>query len=373
MVTQTFNVAAAPLIAQSISFISPGNQTLGTAPAALVATASSGLPVSLASTTPGVCTASGTTLTLLAVGSCTISASQAGDSTYASAAPVSNTFSVAAAPLTAQTITFASPGNQTIGTAPPALVATSSSGLAVALDSTTTPVCTVVGSTLTLVSAGSCTIVASQAGNSTFSAAMMVSNTFSVAAAPVGPNAFANGGFETAANGAGEFADGWQTQTGVTRSSAEAHSGSFSALMTITNGNPGGTGLFQNSVDHGQLANVSAANWGTAPTLTFWVRGNPSETGDLNYALRYLAAGGAILNTGSSQARTIWTGNTDRGWTQITLAGITIPNNTTAVFLEMTLAAGPSGTFPGCGPTGSICVWGTPAVFLDDVSLPLLP
>ena len=29
------------------------------------------------------------------------------------------------------------------------------------------------------------------------------------------------------------------------------------------------------------------------------------------------------------------------------------PVNTTAVFLEMTLAAGPSGTFPGCGDMGS--------------------
>ncbi len=181
----------------------------------------------------------------------------------------------------------------------------------------------------------------------------------------------ANGSFEEAANSAGEFANGWQTQNGVTRSSADAHSGSYSALMTITDGNPGGTGLFQNSVDHGGLAAVDPLNWGSTPTLTFWVKGNVSETGNLNYALRYLNSTGTILNTGSAGARTIWTGNTDRGWTQITLAGIAIPTNTSAVFLEMTLAAGPSGTFPGCGPTGSTCTWGTPAVFLDDVSITL--
>ena len=37
----------------------------------------------------------------------------------------------------------------------------------------------------------------------------------------------------------------------------------------------------------------------------------------------------------------------------------------------MTLAAGPSGTFPGCGGAGSLCHWGTPAVYADDVSITL--
>ena len=185
-------------------------------------------------------------------------------------------------------------------------------------------------------------------------------------------NGLANLGFEEAANSAGEFANGWQSASGVTRSSAEAHSGSFSAFLTIPGGNPGGTGLFQNSVDHGGLMAVDSLNWGTAPTLSFWLNGNTSETGNLNYALRYLDSIGNILNPGSSGAVTIWTGNTDRAWTEYTRTPTTvIPTGTTAVFLEMTLAAGPSGTFPGCGPMGSFCVWGTPAVYLDDVSLTL--
>ena len=246
--------------------------------------------------------------------------------------------------------------------------------------STTTPVCTVNGSTLTLVAAGTCTVVASQAGNSSFAAATMVTNTFSVAAAPAGPNALANGGFEVAANGAGEFADGWQgNQVVPTRSSAETHSGTYSAKIAVADPGFAGSGLFQNSVDHGQLTAVAAANWGTSPTLTFWIKGNSSETGNLNYALRYLNSNGNILNTGSSQARTIWVGNTVRPWTQITLAGIVIPVNTTAVFLEMTLAVGPTGTQPpgNCGVdstnTPLPCDYGQAAVYLDDVSLPLLP
>ena len=188
----------------------------------------------------------------------------------------------------------------------------------------------------------------------------------------------ANGGFEIAANNLtpgglpspAEFAEGWQgNQSAPTRTSAEAHSGSFSALLTITTGNPGGSGLFQNSVDHGGLLAVHPDNWGTAPTLSFWLKGNTSETGNFNYALRYLDGTGNILNPGTAGASTIWTGNTDRAWTQYTRTPNTvIPNGTTAVFLEMTLAAGPSGTFPGCGGT---CVWGTPAVYVDDVSITL--
>jgi hypothetical protein len=184
-VSRSFTVAAAPLIAQTITFASPGNQTLGTAPPALTATASSGLPVSFTSGTPGVCTVSGTTLTLVAVGSCIIEANQAGNATYAAAPTVSRSFTVAAAPLIAQTITFASPGNQTLGTAPPALTATASSGLPVSFTSGTPGVCTVSGTTLTLVAVGSCIIEASQAGNATYAAAPTVSRSFTVAAAPL--------------------------------------------------------------------------------------------------------------------------------------------------------------------------------------------
>ena len=88
-----------PPAAQSITFNSPGNQTLGVTASTLAATASSGLTVTLASGTPAVCTVSGATLTLLAAGSCTITASQAGNTGYAAAASVARSFTVAAAPV----------------------------------------------------------------------------------------------------------------------------------------------------------------------------------------------------------------------------------------------------------------------------------
>ena len=176
-VTRSFTVAQAT---QSITFGSPGNQTMGTTPPALSGSASSGLAVQFTSSTPSVCTVSGTTLTLVSAGSCAVTASQAGNSTYAAASPVAQSVTVA---LAAQTITFTSPGNQTMGTAPAALSATASSGLTVQLASTTPSVCTVSGTTLTLVSAGTCSITASQAGNGSYSAATAINRSVTVAQA----------------------------------------------------------------------------------------------------------------------------------------------------------------------------------------------
>ena len=51
--------------------------TIGTAPSPLVATASSGLVVAFAPTTPSVCSVSGSTVALLAAGTCSINATQA--------------------------------------------------------------------------------------------------------------------------------------------------------------------------------------------------------------------------------------------------------------------------------------------------------
>lgn len=83
--------------AQTITFGNPGTQFVG-APYTLSATASSGLAVSFASTTASVCTVSGTTLTLLTTGTCTVVASQPGDGTFAAAMSVSQSFTVSSTP-----------------------------------------------------------------------------------------------------------------------------------------------------------------------------------------------------------------------------------------------------------------------------------
>ena len=81
------------LQAQTISFGAAPVITVGGS-GTVTATASSGLKVLLASTTPTVCSLSGNTVTGLTVGTCTISANQGGDSTYVAATQAVQSFSV---------------------------------------------------------------------------------------------------------------------------------------------------------------------------------------------------------------------------------------------------------------------------------------
>jgi mono/diheme cytochrome c family protein len=193
----TYGVSTAPtptptppptLSNQTITFNSPGDQMMGGTALALVASSSSGLRVTFASSTPTVCMVNGANLNLLAVGTCTLTAAQLGDATFAAASPVNVSFSVkvAAGPgLSAQSITFASPGNQLQSSVAPTLVATASSGLAVSFASATPSICNVNASALTWWLPGTCTVVANQAGNTTFAAAAPVANSFYV----IAPNA----------------------------------------------------------------------------------------------------------------------------------------------------------------------------------------
>lgn len=90
-VTQSFLVAQGN---QTITFGALSNQMFGAAPFSVNATATSGLVVSLASTTTSVCSVFGTIITLVAVGTCTIQATQAGNVNYTAAPPVSQSFQV---------------------------------------------------------------------------------------------------------------------------------------------------------------------------------------------------------------------------------------------------------------------------------------
>ena len=171
-VTQSFTVA---LRAQTISFGAIAAQQVGVG-LNLNASASSGLAVSFASSTPGVCSVTGAAASFLASGTCTLVASQNGNSSYAVASPVTQSFAVAGR---AQSIAFAPIASQNVGAAL-ALTATASSGLAVSFSSATPNVCTVAAGIATLVSAGTCTITASQSGNSSYAAAPSASQSFTV-------------------------------------------------------------------------------------------------------------------------------------------------------------------------------------------------
>jgi hypothetical protein len=159
---------------QTITFVPPPGAELGV-PVTLLASASSGLPVSFTSNTPTVCTVSGSTVLTVATGVCVITASQSGNKTYAPARQVPRRFTVKLR----QTITFAQPPDTQVN-ARVILSATATSKLPVSFTSSTPAVCTVAGSTATTVTTGTCTITASQDGNADWAPARPVPQSFKV-------------------------------------------------------------------------------------------------------------------------------------------------------------------------------------------------
>lgn len=79
---------------QTITFNTITDKTYGDANFTISPTATSLLTVSLESLTPGVCTISGTTITIVGVGTCTIRATQAGNSSFNPAPTVDQSFTV---------------------------------------------------------------------------------------------------------------------------------------------------------------------------------------------------------------------------------------------------------------------------------------
>lgn len=113
-VTQSFTVSRA---AQTITFTStaPTSAMLGDAPYAVAASATSGLAVTFQSTTPGVCTVSGGSVTYVGAGTCTVSANQGGSATWAPAPQATQSFLVTTTPTPPTGLTVNAP--QTGGTA----------------------------------------------------------------------------------------------------------------------------------------------------------------------------------------------------------------------------------------------------------------
>lgn len=95
-VQRSFNVTAA-LLAQTITFNPLPDRALDSAPFAVAPVASSGLSVSVSSLTPAVCSVASSTVTVLAVGTCTLAANQPGNAAYLPAPQVTLSFAVTAA------------------------------------------------------------------------------------------------------------------------------------------------------------------------------------------------------------------------------------------------------------------------------------
>ena len=171
---------APPLTPQTINFAPLANQTLPGPPGPLVATATSGLPVSFFSNTPAICSVTGSTVQPLAPGQCSIVAFQNGDATFAPAPNVTQSFNVVSA---INVINFPNPGPTMQSNTPLQLNATADSGDQVIYTSTTPAICQIDGADPTMVdllAVGTCSITANDPGNPFYPAATPVSVSFNV-------------------------------------------------------------------------------------------------------------------------------------------------------------------------------------------------
>jgi hypothetical protein len=140
----------------------------------VVATSSSGLPVSFSS--GGACSSTGATFTMTSgTGACLVKYDQPGDSTFNAAPQVVESVAARKAD---QEVTFDPLDDATFGDLDFDVGAFASSDLDVAF--TASGACTLSDVTVHIAGAGSCTVTAAQAGDENFNAAPPVSQTFAV-------------------------------------------------------------------------------------------------------------------------------------------------------------------------------------------------
>ncbi|MDP9178676.1 MAG: RCC1 domain-containing protein, partial [Gemmatimonadota bacterium] len=177
-VTQNFAIGSS---AQSIAFTStpPSSALTGGTYTVAAMGGASGNAVTFSSLTASICTVSGSSVSLVAVGSCTIAADQAAGSGYDAAPQVTQVFSIASS---AQAITFTStpPSPAFTGGAYTVAATGGASGNAVTFSSLTASICTVSESSVSLIAVGSCTVAADQAAGNGYDVADQAVQTFIV-------------------------------------------------------------------------------------------------------------------------------------------------------------------------------------------------
>ena len=179
-VNRTLKVAGS----QSITFGSVPVLAFGGGTGTVTATGgASGNAVTFTSTTPLICTVSGTngsTVTALTAGNCILAANQAGNANYTAAPQATQTIVVSAG---AQSVTFGLAPALAVGGTATVTATGGASGNAVTFTSTTPLICTVSGtngSMVTALTAGNCILAANQAGNANYAAAPEVTQTITI-------------------------------------------------------------------------------------------------------------------------------------------------------------------------------------------------
>ena len=169
---------------QTVLFSSsaPGSAAVGGAPYTIEASASSGLPISLAVApeSAGVCSLAGATVSFTGTGTCTLDLNQAGNEDFYAAPGVTQSFTVGPG---AQSISFGSkaPVSAAVGGSY-GVEASASSGLPVtlAVAPESALVCSLLGSTVSLTGTGTCTLEANQEGDADYLAAPRETQSFAV-------------------------------------------------------------------------------------------------------------------------------------------------------------------------------------------------
>ena len=166
---QSFTVAQAT---QAITYTSaqPSNAVYDGPTYSVSATGGgSGNPVTFSSTTPSVCSVTGSSVSFVGVGSCTVAADQAGNADYQAAPELSQTLSVGQATPSTPSISNL-PGSGTYGGGFTATVSTTGDGTT-SISSSTPSVCTASGLAVSNVGVGTCTLTAHVADGTDFTAA----------------------------------------------------------------------------------------------------------------------------------------------------------------------------------------------------------
>ncbi len=277
------------------------NQTItfGTAPTVVVggtgtvsATGGgSGNPVVFSSTTPGICTVSGSTVTGVAVGTCTIAANQAGNANYNPAPQTAQSFNIGAG-MGNQTISFGAAPTVVVGGSGTVSATGGGSGNPVVFSSTTPGICTVSGSKVTGVAVGMCIIAANQAGNANYNPAPQTTQSFNIGAGMgnqtislgAAPTVVVGGTGTVSATGGGSgnpvvFSS---TTTGICTVSSNTVTGVAVGMCTIA-ANQAGNANYNPAPQATQSFNIGMGkqtiSFGAAPTVVVGGTGTVSATG----------------------------------------------------------------------------------------------
>lgn len=162
---------------QTITFNPIAERNYGDQDFTLLASASSGLPVTYTSSDNSILEINGNLAHIISAGSVTITATQIGNDIFQAAETVSQQLIINKIN---QIISFDAITDKVLGQEPVVLNAISSSGLAVEYTSSNTSVASITGNVLTLKAEGVCVITASQSGNQNYNAATSVHQTLNI-------------------------------------------------------------------------------------------------------------------------------------------------------------------------------------------------